>query len=577
MIRDALYFDDGLSSFFGWHHHDDTVPPRDCVAVICGPVGYEYTRAHRTLRHLADRLAGRGIPAIRFDYHGIGDSPGSDLDPARLQTWQANIRTAIHRARELTGRQRVCLIGVRLGATLAALVTNDVHVDLLVLWTPCVQGRPYLRELQAIALTAERTASEIEGALESAGFVMSAETIADLRKVNLLESTIDADRVLVIGRDDVAPDDKLSDKLKSAGVPTDSIRVPGWAGMMAEHQFTVVPDAALEKIVGWVESHVALDAAAVAPGAATAAMDRGPITFPFDASLIEETLCHFGPDDHLFGILSRTALAPDRPAIVMFNAGAVHHVGPNRVYVTLARHLSAAGFPCFRFDLEGIGDSVLRTPGRENHPYPDTALADAGAAFDFLKERFGYTRFIAMGLCSGAHTTFHTGLQLENDSIEELILINPLTFYWKEGMSLETTRNFEDAVAYKRSARDPRRWLKLLRGDVNMKRLAEVVVSQLKTKLHRREDPRLSQDLRKLRDMKRPVTFFIAEGDPGREILMAGAKCTAKKALKSGHMRLETIPGADHTFSQFRPRKDLLDRIGAHLKRHTPPPASPPR
>jgi pimeloyl-ACP methyl ester carboxylesterase len=259
---------------------------------------------------------------------------------------------------------------------------------------------------------------------------------------------------------------------------------------------------------------------------------------------------------------------------VFFNAGAVHHVGPNRVYVTLARHLSTAGFPCLRFDLEGIGDSVLRAPGRENHPYPDTATADARAALDFLKRRFGYTRFIALGLCSGAHASFHAGLQLEQDAIAELILINPLTFYWEEGMSLETTRRFEDAAAYKRSMRDPGRWLKLLRGDVNMKRLAEVVVDQTRARLRVHDDPRLARDLRKLLAMNRALTFFIAEGDPGREILMAGARRTATGALRSGKMRLEMIPGADHTFSQLKPRKDLLDRLGAHLQRHAAPRAA---
>ena len=29
-------------------------------------------------------------------------------------------------------------------------------------------------------------------------------------------------------------------------------RAPGWPGMMAEHQFTVVPDAALDLIVSWL-------------------------------------------------------------------------------------------------------------------------------------------------------------------------------------------------------------------------------------------------------------------------------------------------------------------------------------
>ena len=574
MKREPTYLEDERGSFFGWYHHAGS--SRDLVAVICGPVGHEYTRAHRTLRHLADGLAERGIPALRFDYHGIGDSPGSDFDPHRLGVWQSNIRTAMRRACELSGRSRVCLIGVRLGATLAAMVTEETPADLLVLWNPCDKGGAYLRELRAIAMTAQRAATDIDGALESAGFVMSAETCEAVRDISLLERDIQAGAVLVVGRDDAAADPALCSHLGARGVPCDFVRAPGWTGMMAEHQFTVVPEKALRTITDWIAeksspSSLGEGGEQSSPSALGEGRGEGRITIPWAGSTIEEIACPFGEDNHLFGILSRAASDSDRPAIVFFNAGAVHHVGPNRVYVTLARHLSAAGFACFRFDLEGIGDSVLRGPGRENHPYPETATRDAREAIELLRKRFGYRRFIALGLCSGAHTSFHAGLQLDEDPIAELILINPLTFYWEEGMSLETTRRFEDAAAYKRSMRDPGRWLKLLRGDVNMKRLVEVLVTQAKAKLAVKEDLRLSRDLRKLAAMNRPVTFFIAEGDPGREILMAGAPRTAKRSMRSGKMRVEMIPGADHTFSQLKPRADLVHRLGDHLKRHAQP------
>jgi alpha-beta hydrolase superfamily lysophospholipase len=582
MKREATYLGEGASSFFGWYHADACARPAGRVAVLCGPGSHEYTRAHRTLRHLADRLARAGVPAMRFDYHGIGDSAGSDLDPGRVEAWTANIRLAIDAARARSGLQSVCLIGVRLGASLAALVARETEVDQLMLWNPCVQGRSYLRELQAIAMSAERTAAESDGALESAGSVMTAQTREALRAINLLDAPVRARRVLVASRDDMTPDTSLVAHLEKCGVATDSVRLSGWSGMMAEHQFTVVPQEALETIVDWVRAD-ALAEDAAAGNAQAAVPQPAPVTsvrIPFDTgegvATIEERACRFGADEHLFGILSRASPATDRPAVVIFNAGAVHRVGPNRVNVTLARNLSAAGFPCFRFDLEGLGDSVLRGAGRENHPYPETAIADARAALDFLRTKFGYERFVAVGLCSGAHTTFHAGLQLAEDSICELVLINPLTFYWAEGMSLETTRHFEDAVKYKQSMRDPRRWLKLLRGDVDMARLTEVVIAQVKAKVKAQHDalretllphtaPRLSRDLRKLLAMKRPVTFFIAEGDPGRDIVMAGAKRTATRALKSGEMRLEMIPGADHTFSQLKPRNDLVKRLQAHL------------
>jgi len=564
MQRQPLYIGDGDDACFGWLHTDEAAPARDCVAVVCPPIGHEYTRAHRTLRHLADRLASRGIPALRFDYHGIGDSPGTDLDPHRIDTWLADIRVAVAQARELTGRSRICLVGVRLGATLAAMATWDMNADMLVLWNPVLKGRTYIRELQAIAMTAERAASEIDGALESAGFVMSAETIADIKAIELLEREIKAGEVLVVARDDTAQDLALNEKLGERGVDNAYFRAAGWAGMMAEHQFTVVPDEALAHITDWIWCH---SHPCEGRDPAADAEHRTSITFREESTNLTESAHCFGPDHHLFGVVTSAPGNQARPAIVMFNAGSAHHVGPNRIYVTLARALAAAGFDSLRFDLESLGDSVLRKPGRENYPYPHSATDDARSAIDLMKS-LGYERFIAMGLCSGAHTTYHAGLQLTDARIEELIMINPMSFYWKEGNSLDTSRKFEDAAAYKRSARDPKRWLKLLRGDVNMKRMIEAIGTVLRSKLRFREDPRLSSDLRKLiEEFNRPITMFIAEGDPGRDILMAGAPRTARRAMKRGRMRVEMIPDADHTFSQFKPRRELLGKLNAHLSR----------
>jgi hypothetical protein len=132
-------------------------------------------------------------------------------------------------------------------------------------------------------------------------------------------------------------------------------------------------------------------------------------------------------------------------------------------------------------------------------------------------------------------------------------------------------------VQYKRSMRDPRRWLKLARGDVNFRRMAEVVVSYVRTQAHAwtqalaeafvpERGPRLSRDLRRLFARGRRLTLFVSEGDPGRDILLAGAKLTASRALRDGRIRLTMIPDADHTFSQWRPRRDVLARIAAHLR-----------
>jgi hypothetical protein len=159
-----------------------------------------------------------------------------------------------------------------------------------------------------------------------------------------------------------------------------------------------------------------------------------------------------------------------------------------------------------------------------------------------------------------------------------LILINPLTFYLEDGFDQAT--QFEDAVAYRKSLRNGSRWKKLLRGDVNLRRLWQVAVGQVVAHARARADElkeilaphkasRLARDLRRLADMRRRMTLFVAESDPGREILLTSARRATSQGLRNGRIRFETIPQADHTFSQMKPRRDLVARLQAHLRQGT--------
>jgi len=76
----------------------------------------------------------------------------------------------------------------------------------------------------------------------------------------------------------------------------------------------------------------------------------------------------FGKTRSLVGIITdphTVVNAHNHPAIVLLNAGVLHRVGPNRLYVKIARKLASAGFVVLRFDLSGIGDSKAR---RDNLP-----------------------------------------------------------------------------------------------------------------------------------------------------------------------------------------------------------------
>src|SRR5690242_11486928 len=89
-----VYFGPSERPLFGWLHDAERAPGASLGLVICSPFGDEAIRTQRTIRHLAEDAARAGIPALRFDYDGAGDSAGNDLDSDRVHAWLRSIRFA---------------------------------------------------------------------------------------------------------------------------------------------------------------------------------------------------------------------------------------------------------------------------------------------------------------------------------------------------------------------------------------------------------------------------------------------------------------------------------------------------
>lgn len=115
-----------------------------------------------------------------------------------------------------------------------------------------------------------------------------------------------------------------------------------------------------------------------------------------------EKVYRFGIDRSLTGVVTVPDVAYLRegaPAVLLWNAGLVHRVGPFRHYVELARQLASMGFVVLRFDLSGIGDSEARKDSRSSE---ERAIAEIQEAMSFLSENKGSRDFVLIGLCSGA-------------------------------------------------------------------------------------------------------------------------------------------------------------------------------
>jgi len=112
---------------------------------------------------------------------------------------------------------------------------------------------------------------------------------------------------------------------------------------------------------------------------------------------------------NLHGVISRPAqLIPEKPALLILNAGLVHHIGPCRTSVTFAREMAAQGYFVIRFDLSNLGDSPVRSGG----PATDEAriVEEIKTVMDYIQEHVGINKFVIFGLCSGSQDGVKTAV-----------------------------------------------------------------------------------------------------------------------------------------------------------------------
>jgi hypothetical protein len=146
-----FFFGESGRQLFGVYHPASSEPSGGGHAVLlCYPGIQEYNMTHWAYRKLGTLLAGQGFPSLRFDYFATGDSMGdaSEGDP---DEWVRNIWSAAAKLKDLSGASCISVVGMRLGATLAAAACSEgLAVRNLVLWDPVVHGHDYLRELRAL-------------------------------------------------------------------------------------------------------------------------------------------------------------------------------------------------------------------------------------------------------------------------------------------------------------------------------------------------------------------------------------------------------------------------------------------
>jgi len=579
-----LYFGSAERPILGWWHLVDH--PAPCPVVICAPFGLEDLSAYRSLRHLAQSLSAAGIPSLRFDYPGCGDSAGDDDDADQTPVWLQSVHAAADLARSLTGAQRVALVGVRLGALLAATcAAQRDDMAAFVAIAPPASGRAFVRECRMLGAAAGVGHARQDGGTQAAGFVLSGPTCDSLSRLALpkADATV-ASTALIVDRDDMAPT-SWADQLSRLGSRVDHEVLPGFAAMVDSPHYARIPMVMMAHVVGWLAQATQAVSKHAQPSStreigAPYRADEAVLTVAGSSRVREHPLMLVAQPLLVAQLTEPEGLADartpgDRQAVLILNTGSERRIGPNRLWVPFARVRAARGDVVLRLDQAGVGDSELRPGDAENDVYGPQVLNDVAAGLAWLRDRRGITHCTVMGVCSGAYHGFQAALA--GLPVHSILSINPLIFHWVPNIPLRDTAahpggQLAHLAHARRGLRDPKKWLKLLRGKVDVGGLVRVIIARnirrMKLATHAmaralgRPFPKdLAVDVQNILDRGITMQFVFSEGDPGRTILLEETGLIGRRLLANRSIKVDVISHADHTFTATESRTRLRARL----------------
>lgn len=242
--------------------------------------------------------------------------------------------------------------------------------------------------------------------------------------------------------------------------------------------------------------------------------------------------------------------APGTTGLLIVSGGNEIRIGAHRGMAELAATLAASGYPVFRYDRRGIGDS-----SGENNGFESTAQDISEAASAFRREAPHITRIVAFGNCDAASALilFHA-----DAPIDALILTNPWTIEPSaDGNDLPPAAAIRSR--YIEKLKSPRELLRLLTGGVNIRRL----ISGLVKASAKQSQPPTSLPARlaaSLAVAKVPVTILLAERDNTALAFADHWKSAAFGPARTRHT-LTTCPTDSHSFARPADKAWLTERV----------------
>ncbi len=238
--------------------------------------------------------------------------------------------------------------------------------------------------------------------------------------------------------------------------------------------------------------------------------------------------------------------APGTVGLLLVSGGNEIRSGAFNGQARLAAEIAAAGFPVFRFDRRGIGDSEGENLGFR-HSRRD--IAAALAAFRALSPQL--SRVVGFGNCDAASALMLTS----GAGFDALVLSNPWTI--EDGAVDATPPPSAVRARYAEKLRNAREVLRLVSGGVNLRKLAKGLIRSARTKS---APSTLATEMQAgLAQFHGPVRILLAEADRTAQVFAEN--------WDPADTRIARCPRAGHAYVEPHAREWLREQLLAALRR----------
>jgi len=244
--------------------------------------------------------------------------------------------------------------------------------------------------------------------------------------------------------------------------------------------------------------------------------------------------------------------------LLIVSGGNEIRAGAHNGMANLAQNIAAQGFPVFRYDRRGIGDSDGANGG-----FLSTEADIAAATNAFQKLYPSISKIVAFGNCDAATAIAMFGGKA---GIDNQILANPWVIEEASTETDEPTAPPPSAIRarYWERLKNPRSIIDLLTGKIDVGKLIKGLGKAAK----KEEASDLSKQLgQALSDSNTPAKILLAKRDTTALAFQSAWKSPVfKGTVSKSNIELHSIDSASHSFADAQSKKWLQDQIMDTLK-----------